>query len=68
MRIIELVSLSLKYWKEIKGNSIIYDVNSYLFRSFLSQKGGTSEKRKWEEQKPKDQRPKASENNPVMNE
>ncbi|KAB2057156.1 hypothetical protein ERO13_A11G139700v2 [Gossypium hirsutum] len=41
---------------------MIYDVNSALFRSFLSQKGG-SDKRKMEEQ-----RPKASENKPVMTE
>ncbi|XP_015892575.1 wound-induced basic protein [Ziziphus jujuba] len=48
---------------------MIYDVNSPLFRSFLSQKGGSaSDKRKLEEQKPKDQRPKASENKPVMTE
>ncbi|KMZ58162.1 Wound-induced basic protein [Zostera marina] len=47
---------------------MIYDVNSPLFRSFLTQKGGASEKRKNEEQKPRDQRPKASENKPVMNE
>ncbi|XP_042457339.1 wound-induced basic protein-like [Zingiber officinale] len=48
---------------------MIYDVNSTLFRSFLSQKGGTSaDKRKSEEQKPKEQRPKASENKPVMTE
>ncbi|XP_015698782.1 uncharacterized protein LOC107305465 [Oryza brachyantha] len=48
---------------------MIYDVNSPLFRSFLSQKGGaSSDKRKMEEQKPKEQRPKASENKPVMNE
>ncbi|XP_062198177.1 wound-induced basic protein-like [Phragmites australis] len=46
---------------------MIYDVNSPLFRSFLSQKGG-ADKRKMEEQKPKEQRPKASENKPVMNE
>ncbi|KAK6259737.1 hypothetical protein SCA6_014211 [Theobroma cacao] len=45
---------------------MIYDVNSPLFRSFLSQKGGSSDKRKMEEQKPKEQRPKASENKPVM--
>ncbi|KAL9263907.1 Wound-induced basic protein-like protein [Drosera capensis] len=39
---------------------MIYDVNSPLFRSFLSQKGGggSSDKRKQEEQKPKDQKPK----------
>ncbi|KAF7003458.1 hypothetical protein CFC21_109323 [Triticum aestivum] len=48
---------------------MIYDVNSPLFRSFLSQKGGaSSDKRKMEEQKPKDQRFKANENKPVMNE
>ena len=47
---------------------MIYDVNSPLFRSFLSQKGGSSDKRKTEEQKPKEQRPKASENKPVMTE
>ncbi|XP_050109093.1 wound-induced basic protein-like [Malus sylvestris] len=48
--------------------TMIYDVNSPLFRSFLSQKGGSSDKRKLEEQKPKENRPKASENKPVMNE
>ncbi|KAL3850421.1 hypothetical protein ACJIZ3_012303 [Penstemon smallii] len=47
---------------------MIYDVNSPLFRSFLSQKGGSSDKRKIEEQKPKEQRPKANENKPVINE
>ncbi|XP_004290180.1 PREDICTED: wound-induced basic protein [Fragaria vesca subsp. vesca] len=47
---------------------MIYDVNSPLFRSFLSQKGGSSDKRKLEEQKPKEHRPKANENKPVMNE
>ncbi|XP_015079025.1 wound-induced basic protein-like [Solanum pennellii] len=48
---------------------MIYEVNSPLFRSFLSQKGGTSGKRKTtEEQKPKEHRPKASDNKPVMNE
>ncbi|CAL5386001.1 unnamed protein product [Camellia sinensis] len=37
--------------------------------SFLSQKGGSSDKRmKTEEQKPKEQRPKANENKPVMTE
>ncbi|XWS47204.1 hypothetical protein CRYUN_Cryun14cG0132900 [Craigia yunnanensis] len=39
---------------------MIYDVNSPLFRSFLSQKGGSSDKRKMEEQKLKEQRPKAN--------
>ncbi|KAH7438276.1 hypothetical protein KP509_04G107900 [Ceratopteris richardii] len=48
---------------------MIYDVNSSHFRSFLSQKGGTAERsKKIEEQKPKDQKPKANENKPVMNE
>ncbi|KNA23996.1 hypothetical protein SOVF_020140 [Spinacia oleracea] len=47
---------------------MIYDVNSHLFRSFLSQKGGAAEKRKTEEHKPNQQRPKANENKPVMNE
>ncbi|XP_075521251.1 wound-induced basic protein-like [Primulina tabacum] len=47
---------------------MIYDVNSPLFRSFLSQKGGSSNKRKTEEQKPREQKPKANENKPVMNE
>ncbi|XP_022960021.1 wound-induced basic protein-like isoform X2 [Cucurbita moschata] len=46
---------------------MIYDVNSSLFRSFLSQKGGSSDRWKME-QKPKEQRPKASENKPVMSE
>ncbi|KAL2895514.1 Wound-induced basic protein, partial [Bienertia sinuspersici] len=45
--------------KKIKGNIIIYDDNSHLFCSFLRQKGGTFEKRKTKEQKPKDRRPKA---------
>ncbi|KAJ0972489.1 hypothetical protein J5N97_020448 [Dioscorea zingiberensis] len=49
--------------------TMIYDVNSPLFRSFLSQKGGAaSDKRKSEEQKPKEQKPKASENKPIMTE
>ncbi|XP_009408348.2 wound-induced basic protein [Musa acuminata AAA Group] len=48
---------------------MIYDVNSPLFRSFLSQKGGSAaDKRKSEEQKPKEQKPKASENKPAMTE
>ncbi|XP_052210927.1 wound-induced basic protein-like [Diospyros lotus] len=47
---------------------MIYDVNSPLFRSFLCQKGGYSDKRKTEEHKPKDQKPKANENKPVMTE
>ncbi|KAH1198712.1 Wound-induced basic protein [Glycine max] len=90
---------------------MIYDVNSPLFRSFLSQKGGSSDKsfcvlpmllhtcpsnkkirkntdtlrhalwdslscfgrglgfcRKTDEQKPKEQKPKASENKPIMTE
>ncbi|KAL2336826.1 hypothetical protein Fmac_011272 [Flemingia macrophylla] len=47
---------------------MIYDVNSPLFRSFLSQKGGSSDKRKADEQKPKEQKPKASENKPIMTE
>ncbi|XP_026389631.1 wound-induced basic protein-like [Papaver somniferum] len=45
---------------------MIYDVYSPLFRSFLSQKGG-ADKRRMEDQ-PKQQRPKANENKPVMNE
>jgi hypothetical protein len=48
-------------------NNMIYDVNSALFRSFLSQKGA-GDKRKMEEQKPSSQKPKANENKPVMNE
>ncbi|KAK7395430.1 hypothetical protein VNO78_15988 [Psophocarpus tetragonolobus] len=48
--------------------TMIYDVNSPLFRSFLSQKGGSSDKRKADEQKPKEQKPKASENKPIMTE
>jgi hypothetical protein len=47
--------------------NMIYDVNSALFRSFLSQKGA-GDKRKMEEQKPSSQKPKANENKPVMNE
>ncbi|CAM8924850.1 unnamed protein product [Rhodiola kirilowii] len=48
---------------------MIYDVNSQLFRSFLSQKGGAAaDKRKTEEQRPREQKPKANENKPVMNE
>ncbi|MBV7591662.1 hypothetical protein KVQ90_24700, partial [Escherichia coli] len=55
--------------KKRRRRKMIYDVNSPLFRSFLSQKGGaSSDKRKMEEQKPKDQRFKANENKPVMNE
>jgi hypothetical protein len=47
---------------------MIYDVNSALFRSFLSQKG-VGDKRRVEEPKPNNQRvPKANENKPVMNE
>lgn len=47
---------------------MIYDVNSALFRSFLSQKGA-GDKRRAEEPKPNQQRaPKANENKPVMNE
>ncbi|KAJ1275414.1 hypothetical protein BS78_05G133800 [Paspalum vaginatum] len=49
------------------SEKMIYDVNSPLFRSFLSQKG-SADRRKMEEHKPKEQRPKASENKPVMNE
>jgi hypothetical protein len=52
---------------EGKNNIMIYDVNSALFRSFLSQKGA-GDKRKMEEQKPSSQKPKANENKPVMNE
>ncbi|KAF5746293.1 wound-responsive family protein [Tripterygium wilfordii] len=52
----------------VSASKMIYDVNSPLFRSFLSQKGGASDKRKMEEQKPREQRPKANENKPVMNE
>ncbi|XP_074364930.1 wound-induced basic protein [Apium graveolens] len=52
---------------EISKAKMIYDVNSPLFRSFLSQKGGSSDKRS-EEQKPKEHRPKANENKPVMSE
>ncbi|MCO5576626.1 hypothetical protein L7F22_030441 [Adiantum nelumboides] len=48
--------------------SMIYDVNSAHFRSFLSQKGGAADRRKNEEQKPKEHKPKANENKPVMNE
>ncbi|CAM6086479.1 unnamed protein product [Calypogeia fissa] len=47
---------------------MIYDVNSGLFRSFLSQKGGAADKRKQEEHKPNMQKPKSNENKPVMNE
>ncbi|BBN07712.1 hypothetical protein MPTK1_4g05860 [Marchantia polymorpha subsp. ruderalis] len=47
---------------------MIYDANSALFRSFLSQKGGAADKRKSEEHKPNTQKPKANENKPVMNE
>ncbi|EOY10616.1 Wound-responsive protein-related [Theobroma cacao] len=45
---------------------MIYDVNSPLFRSFLSQNGNSTDKRKMEAQKCKEQRPKASENKSVM--
>eukprot|EP01018_Ginkgo_biloba_P035686 Gb_35687 [translate_table: standard] len=55
--------------QEFSHQTMIYDVNSPLFRSFLSQKGGAAaEKRKTEEQKPREQKPKANENKPVMNE
>ncbi|XP_078156343.1 wound-responsive protein-like protein [Carex rostrata] len=47
---------------------MIYDVNSPLFRSFLSQKGGPSDRRKNDEQKYKEQKPKANENKPIMTE
>ncbi|MED6195301.1 hypothetical protein PIB30_117226 [Stylosanthes scabra] len=63
--------LGFRHLNQKKKNTkatMIYDVNSPLFRSFLSQKGGSSDKRKTEEQKPKEQRPKASENKPVMTE
>jgi hypothetical protein len=47
---------------------MIYDMNSALFRSFLSQKGA-GDKRRVEETKPINHRaPKANENKPVMNE
>ncbi|KAL2557011.1 uncharacterized protein Fot_01813 [Forsythia ovata] len=52
----------------VESWKMIYDVNSPLFRSFLSQKGGSSDKRKTEEQKPREQKPKANENKPVMTE
>lgn len=55
---------TLAGWRK---NNMIYDVNSALFRSFLSQKGA-GDKRKMEEQKPSSQKPKANENKPVMNE
>ncbi|KAI3749656.1 hypothetical protein L2E82_20272 [Cichorium intybus] len=62
-------SVSSKYHRFAElETTMIYDVNSPLFRSFLSQKGGSSDKRKTEEQRPKEQRPKANENKPVMNE
>eukprot|EP00897_Mesotaenium_endlicherianum_P008448 jgi/Mesen1/7631/ME000004S07900 len=47
---------------------MIYDVNSPLFRSFLSQKGVSAADKRGREDKPKEQRPKANENKPVMNE
>ncbi|BBH10012.1 wound-responsive protein-related protein, partial [Prunus dulcis] len=60
------VSKSSEHNKQTKLiGTMIYDVNSPLFRSFLSQKGGSSDKRKLEEQKPKEHRPKASENKPI---
>ncbi|XP_023737526.1 wound-induced basic protein-like [Lactuca sativa] len=46
---------------------MIYDINFPLFRSFLIQKGGSSDKRKTED-RPKEQKPKANENKLVMNE
>ncbi|XP_011024613.1 PREDICTED: wound-induced basic protein [Populus euphratica] len=60
--------VSVKASNSLTVDNMIYDVNSPLFRSFLSQKGGSSAKRKMEEQKPKEQRPKANENKPVMTE
>ncbi|CAN7107629.1 hypothetical protein BRARA_E03225 [Brassica rapa] len=45
---------------------MIYDVNSVLFKSFLSSKFSTDKRRG--EDKPRDQKPKASDNKPVMNE
>ncbi|XP_010322987.1 wound-induced basic protein-like [Solanum lycopersicum] len=44
---------------------MIYEVNSPLLQSLLSQKGGASEKRT-EEQKPNEHRPKASENKSLI--
>ncbi|KAG7025423.1 Wound-induced basic protein, partial [Cucurbita argyrosperma subsp. argyrosperma] len=54
---------SVKAQNSSPRSIMIYDVNSSLFRSFLSQKGGSSDRKM--EQKPKEQRPKASENKPV---
>ncbi|KAL0817593.1 hypothetical protein Bca101_074037 [Brassica carinata] len=45
---------------------MIYDVNSVLFKSFLSSKFSTDKRRG--EDKPREQKPKASDNKPVMNE
>ena len=49
---------------------MIYDVNSALFRSFLSQKGAGDKRKTTEDQKSANQQraPKANENKPVMNE
>jgi hypothetical protein len=61
------VSAKKSWHAGFECKNMIYDVNSALFRSFLSQKGA-GDKRKMEEQKPSSQKPKANENKPVMNE
>jgi hypothetical protein len=57
------VSAKKSWHAGFEWKNMIYDVNSALFRSFLSQKGA-GDKRK----KPSSQKPKANENKPVMNE
>lgn len=51
------------------SGKMIYDVNSALFRSFLSQKGAADKRKPDIQQSGNQQRaPKANENKPVMNE
>jgi hypothetical protein len=68
-KLVCVIKLSAKksWHAGFEWKNMIYDVNSALFRSFLSQKGA-GDKRKMEEQKPSSQKPKANENKPVMNE
>nr|KAJ0186303.1 hypothetical protein LSAT_V11C900460710 [Lactuca sativa] len=60
-------SLHIVSSKYLRFAKMIYDINFPLFRSFLIQKGGSSDKRKTED-RPKEQKPKANENKLVMNE
>lgn len=41
----EKEEIRVSWRSEISKGTMIYDVNSHLFRSFLSQKGGSSDKR-----------------------